>query len=245
MDKVIKVMKQRKCQYQNDQFILWMREQSKNVVIEATEAINDITIITAYFYLAFTDLNRRAFYYPNPTDKYMKAINLHTEEDRTHYKMFLQDFKKMGFDKKYNSVDLLSILWSDQGSASRDLAFDLHEIAIKYQHPGMRYALIESIEKVGKIFLTAIVDITKKLPNSKDFEFFGEKHLQLEEGHLMNIDGIDEHELFGNMDLTSEQVEQAIATVNATWDAFEKWNAEIMTALKVYPLFLQGISHEN
>ena len=67
--------------------------------------------------------------------------------------------------------------------------------------------------------------------------FYGEKHLLLEQGHMVNQE-IPASELFGKYRYTSEMKSEAIAAVHATWDAFEKWQSGIMDTMVIMPQIL-------
>jgi hypothetical protein len=236
MSQVLKINRERKEKHKSDNYIVWLNEQAENN--PSIERLYEIALVGAYFHLSFTDINRLALYYSNPTDKYMNALNLHTKEDKTHYKQYLQDFKLLGYDKKMKASDVLAFMWSDNNLASRDLSFTLYELGKKFQHPGVRFAMIESIEEQGNVLFTAYANLTKKINiNSQDYSFFGEKHLLLEQGHLVNQD-VNEHDLFDTIALTPDEISDAIYVIHATWDAFEVWQAGIMTTLSNFDKIL-------
>jgi len=240
MGRVRAVIKQRRKRHERDRYISWLYEQAQNGA--SLEVIRKIGLIVAYFHLAFADINRRALYYPNPTDDYMRAINAHTAEDGTHFRLLLSDFKVLGYDDVYKASDILGILWSSDNLASRDLTYTFFELAVRNQHPGIRYAIMEVSEQQGNILFTAYFNLVKQIAanghaNSEDFVFFGEKHLLLEQGHLVNQE-IDEQALFDTISLTPDEVDQAIRAVHAMWDAFERWHESILATLSDFDRIL-------
>jgi hypothetical protein len=244
MKQVLKIIQERRKKHESNEYIVWLNEQAKNN--PAIERVYEIALIVAHFHLSFTDVNRLAWYYPNPTDNYMKAINLHADEDGTHFRLFIQDLKTLGCDTRLKASDLLAFMWSPNNLASRNLTFTLYELGKKCQHPGIKFAMIESLEQHGNILFTAYFNLMKSITsNHQAYVFFGEKHLLLEQGHLANQD-INEHELFNSMVLTPDEINEAIAAVHATWDAFEAWQVGIMDTLSNFDQILsQAIENHN
>lgn len=61
----------------------------------------------SYFIMAFRDLNELILPYENPENVLQMAINEHAKEDCTHYKLFIEDWEKLGGDKLLEAYDHL------------------------------------------------------------------------------------------------------------------------------------------
>lgn len=53
----------------------------------------------AHLILSFGDLNKYVLRKEPTTDEYQARINTHTYEDDHHWRWYLEDFKKLGFDR--------------------------------------------------------------------------------------------------------------------------------------------------
>lgn len=107
------------------------------------ECLQALATVHAYFGLAFKDINDFVIKYPDPKDKFERAINDHAEEDVTHYLIFLDEWEDLGGDKllerfegllsdeaprekKSTSRQAMQLLWSDAVNLhNRKLAFDM------------------------------------------------------------------------------------------------------------------------
>ena len=232
MERVRAAISERKSNHRtNDPFILWLHSLTN----DTRDVFKAITLASLQFHLSFTDINRLALYYPHPTDRFMEAINRHADQDGTHIRLILHDFQELGMDNLYSASDILAILYSPLNTPSRDLVHKFIQLAAKNQHPGVRYGMMESIEEQGNVLFSAYFELVKRVaPESEqgNYYFFGEKHLLLESGHLVNQgEGVNEHELFNSIELTEEQVLDAVAAANATWDAFEAWQAGMLKVI--------------
>ena len=52
------------------------------------------------FTMGFRDLNKWVLRYPLATDELQRGINIHTFEDQTHSRLFLQDWRRLGLDER-------------------------------------------------------------------------------------------------------------------------------------------------
>jgi hypothetical protein len=54
----------------------------------------------ASFVMGFRDINKWVLRYPFASDELERGINLHTFEDQTHSRLFLEDWRKLGLDDR-------------------------------------------------------------------------------------------------------------------------------------------------
>jgi hypothetical protein len=219
-----------------DPFINWLRSLQE----PSQDTFRAISLACVNFHLGFSDICR-GLYYPNATTPFMRAINLHTDQDGTHYRFILHDLAILGLDDSFTASDLLGIMYSRDNTASRDLVAELTVLGRQSLSPAVRYFMMESMEEHGNVLFTTYFDVVKRL---KDIDpdqlyFFGEKHLELESGHLMNQeDGVNERDLFDTVALTPLEYEAAVNVSHATWNAFEKWQAGMFRTIQNLPAII-------
>ncbi|CAF3153076.1 unnamed protein product [Rotaria socialis] len=61
----------------------------------------------SYFIMGFRDFNEFVLPYETPQNALQTAINEHAKEDCTHYKLFIEDWEKLGGDKLISAYDAL------------------------------------------------------------------------------------------------------------------------------------------
>ncbi|KAF0692525.1 hypothetical protein As57867_016352, partial [Aphanomyces stellatus] len=144
----------------------------------------------SYFNLAFRDFNDFVLPYDAPQSDLEEALNVHALEDSTHYKLFLEDWEKLGGDallapfaaaidglpeddhrvasskpsaKLASSTKTLSFLWSDATNHhSRKLVYALIKLIHQYaDDAAVRFAAVEAVEETGRVMFEA----TAKLAN--------------------------------------------------------------------------------
>lgn len=216
-----------------DPFIQWLRsiEEPKK------DTFRSIAMVCVNFHLGFSDICR-ALSYQNATSPFMRAINRHTEQDGTHYQLIIHDLHELGLDEMFTASELLRVMYSGNNTASRDLVVSLMSLGEKANVPAVRYAMMESMEEHGNVLFSTYFELVKRLTDTdpNDMFFFGEKHLLLESGHLMNQeDNVNEVDLFDTLILTSEEHGAAVEVAHATWDAFEKWQAGMFSSIQKLP----------
>ncbi|KAF0775453.1 hypothetical protein AaE_000846 [Aphanomyces astaci] len=173
----------------------------------------------SYFILAFRDFNDFVLPYESPQSELEAALNVHALEDSTHYKLFLEDWEKLGGDgllvpfaqliaglpeddhrvpSTQSSVSLapstrtLSFLWSDATNHhSRKLMFALTKLIHQQaSDAAVRFAAVEAVEETGRVMFEATAKLANEIEaaGGPAYRYFGEYHLALETGHVMNQD---------------------------------------------------------
>ncbi len=146
----------------------------------------------APFIMAFGDLNRYTLYVAESSDPLQQIINVHSEEDSTHYRMYLQDLDTLAFDVPLRYADTLQFLWGEERKHSRLtcllLTGLLSSVSLK-----QRLVIVEAVEAAGaEAFRTfaALADEHRKSTGRK-LKFFGDHHKDLETGHTMGTADIE------------------------------------------------------
>ncbi|ETW04193.1 hypothetical protein H310_04538 [Aphanomyces invadans] len=218
----------------------------------------------SYFILAFRDFNDFVLPYDTPKTDLEAALNVHALEDSTHYKLFLEDWEKLGGDallapyapliaglpdddhraqSTQSSASLapstrtLSFLWSDDSNRhNRKLMFALtkliHESAADAP---VRFAAVEAVEETGRVMFEATAKLANEIEASGGgtYRYFGEYHLALETGHVINNTpqestrssgcGCETDDKFKNLALSDAQEMACTLVVTRVFAIFTEW----------------------
>ena len=180
----------------------------------------------APFILAFGDLNAQVLRVEPASDLFQEMINAHSYEDDHHWPWYLEDFKKLGHDRRDQSPhDTLSFLWSEATLQNRMLAGRLAQL-IEGADTAVRLAIIEAIEETGQVLFSLTTPLAKAYEQQTGVElrYCGDFHFQLESGHAMN----NEHAELARIQLTDAQREDALMRVDAVFELFTAWTHELL-----------------
>ncbi len=149
------------------------------------------------------------------------------------------------------SGQVLSFLWSD--AANRHNRKLLHQYSrLIHQHgadPVVRFAIVEAGEATGLVMfhITAALANELSADTGIEYRYFGEYHLALETGHLVNQDAnvpVDDgfhlscsceaDEPFKQLALTEEQYQQSMAMVSEVFSQFTEWLDGIVQVMQQF-----------
>jgi hypothetical protein len=174
----------------------------------------------ATFTMGFRDLNMWVLRYPLATDDLRRGINIHTFEDQTHSRLFLQDWRRLGLDERlgWQASDTLWWLFlSEANEVSRGHAvYFLSMATADSGDPLLRFAHAEVIEACGSVFFGHVARIAEQFERQTRVKlpYLGPFHLALESGHLECED------LFERQELDDRRRARAIELADAMFDIF-------------------------
>ncbi|AMO99608.1 hypothetical protein CAter282_1725 [Collimonas arenae] len=180
---------------------------------------------TAFFIMAFSDLNKFILRNETSADIYQKKVNDHTYEDDHHWRWFLEDLDKLGYNQTTTTVECLRALWSDETQANRMLMYRLS--ALVSEMSGIeRLAMIEAIEETGNVVFGLTTPLANMIRHETgtDLRYCGEFHLALESGHAQR----QEHAELAKIELTNDVRERCYSNVNKVFAWFEAWTHEAL-----------------
>ncbi len=183
----------------------------------------------AYFILAFGDLNALVLRRNSNGDPLQDLVNAHTREDDHHWAWYLEDYRKLGFDRLVSSEQLLKQLFSRATVANRQLMYTLTGL-IANAESVQRLVIIEAIEETGQVLFSLLLPIATALEEEigRELRYIGKHHFELETGHAMNGD----HRQLAEIELTTPQLETARIHVDAVFSAFTQWTHELLASAK-------------
>jgi hypothetical protein len=196
-------------------FFDWLRDASLPVRDRFS-----FTPLMVDFTMGFADMNKWFLGYEDPQNELELSINQHTLEDRTHSRLFLENWKALAFDDQLNWSASQTLWWlyhSPQTLPVRRFGWDILRLSVQYPDPLVRFALMEAIEICGDIFFgnTKIVAQQLSRQTGVDYRYYGEYHHLRETGHLHT----DESPFFAAR-LSEQQLQHANSAVEAIFQGF-------------------------
>ncbi|QRN95422.1 hypothetical protein JRI60_41185 [Archangium violaceum] len=139
-------------------------------------------------YLAFREDTRA----PGQDTKLEDTINHHVQEDRTHARLFLADFRGLELDELWGTRHASALMWAlwvspllDPGRAveSRRIQEVVGDEAVA---PTYRYLHVEQLEKDGNLLFSATTRQAVRVKQQTGITpvYFGMHHLERESGHV-------------------------------------------------------------
>ncbi|AUX44859.1 hypothetical protein SOCE26_063290 [Sorangium cellulosum] len=213
MKHVIELIEQKKREIAAHPFYRWMANGPTPL-----ETRFDFAPLLANFIMAFSDMNRWFMRYPAPAGALERAINRHTREDETHSRLFLEDWRKLGLDRRlgWSASDMIG--WYYAGAETdvfREYGMEIMQMCTLNEDPLVRFAVMQSIEAWGHVFFTASSGAADALTQRSgvEYRYFGPYHLRRELGHLLF-----ENQLFEQAELDEGRRARASALVRRLFD---------------------------
>ncbi|MEA5593876.1 hypothetical protein [Rivularia sp. UHCC 0363] len=185
----------------------------------------------APFAMTFKDVNAHVFRKEPADSPLQEMINQHSYEDGRHWRWYLEDLEKLGFNESLNFTEALRFLWGEETQKTRLFCYDLLGLCVFEKDPIIKLAVIESIEVTGSVTLSLFVNIGEQIKRKTNHKlhYFSASHYAVETGHIqggLNYEQTDE--LLKNIKLTQEQSIKACEAVEIVFDSFSKCMNEMM-----------------
>ncbi|MEG2630726.1 MAG: hypothetical protein RSB42_07650 [Comamonas sp.] len=197
-------------------FFAWMRDAQVPLEIKL-----DIAPIMANFVMNFRDMNLWFIRFEGAANAFEQVINGNTDEDETHSRLFIEDWRKLHLDDKlgWRASDALWWLFlAPETEPFRGYAFDFARMTVADRgDPLLRFAHSEAGEACGNAFFSAVSPLAVELrrQTAVDYRYFGDYHLQREQGHVIASEGV-----FDRQELDPQRREKGLALANAMFDIF-------------------------
>ncbi|MGH3971911.1 MAG: hypothetical protein ACRDS9_01080 [Pseudonocardiaceae bacterium] len=152
----------------------------------------------AFFMMQFRDMNRWVLRFPQPRDEFEWVINLGTQEDEKHSRLYLEDWHKLEMDKhlRWKASDVLWWLFlSPDQEIFRRSGIEFISLAVEDGNDALiRFGHSEAGEASGHVFLSNTAKVAAPLADKTglNYRYFGPYHLDLESGHVANTEGVFE-----------------------------------------------------
>jgi len=172
------------------------------------------------FIMGFADLNKWFLSYAEPENELERAINEHTEEDRTHSRLFYENWYTLPLGE-LSSWPPGKMLWwlfhAQDAEIVRRFGMDLLRLSAKHRDPLVRFPMMEAIEICGDVFFGHTAPIAAELSRRHNVphDYYGKYHRERETGHLQS----DEAPLLRSS-LSASQLSEARLAVDHVFTMF-------------------------
>lgn len=217
MKQVWNHLKRRRAQVSSHPFFVWLN--SDDVALEDRFVFSPVMID---FIMGFADMNKWFLSYAEPENELEHGINEHTEEDRTHSRLFYDNWYTLNL-KDTRGWPCTKTLWwlfeSNDAAIVRRFGMDVLDLAVNYPEPLVRFAMMEAIEICGDVFFANTAPIAQALTDTtgERHDYYGHYHRERETGHLHTNEIA-----FRKAELTAEQRAQSELVVDRVFDNFLK-----------------------
>jgi hypothetical protein len=185
----------------------------------------------AHFVMSFADLYGLILREEPARDKYQEIVNAHTYEDGGHWKWFLADLEKLGYDPQLPFSDALRFLWSDATVQIRMLSYRMCQLGLGADSLH-KLVLVHCIEATGKVSLEHSAMIARELTLSsrKPLVYFGAHHVDTEADHTLEDEGV--HAMLADITLAPELSRELVTLVDSSFAAFTAFADELLAFAK-------------
>ncbi|GGO87996.1 hypothetical protein [Wenjunlia tyrosinilytica] len=182
------------------------------------------------FIMYFRELNLYHISYREARgmDPGREAISAHADEDMTHSRLFMRDFKTLGWDDLlgWKPSEVFHWLFSSEVNEQlRRRTTAIAKLVIEAEDPAVRFAVSEAIEACGNALFRHTTEAANRYTarTGKELVYWGQFHLERETGHA-----VDEN-VFEEMLLTRRQREAAIRRAVRVFELIDEQNSDMLT----------------
>jgi hypothetical protein len=183
----------------------------------------------ANFIMYFRELNLYHISYRDDRslDAQRESLSAHADEDMTHSKLFMRDFKTLGWDDLlgWHPSEVLHWLFSSEVNADlRRRTTAITKLVIEAQDPMVRYAVVESIEACGNALFRHTERVAERYTarTGRELVYWGAFHLARETGHAVDDDA------FEGVVLSHEQRTAAIRRAVRLYELIDEQNSDML-----------------
>ena len=183
------------------------------------------------FIMYFRELNRYHISYGQARhgDPLREALSRHADEDMTHSRFFMKDFRALGMDRTLGWKPSQVLFWLATSSINLPLrrrTSELTKLVVSSEDPKILYPVVESIEACGHALFrhTAVLAERITARTGHPLIYWGHHHLERETGHAVET-GADE--LFHDLELTPAQRDVARRKVSRVFELIEAQNSDM------------------
>jgi len=229
MKKVLSVIKQQRDRIEDHALHHWLVADDDGIPPETKLWFS---LYFMNFIMYFRELNLYHVGYRGDSGKDLRraALTAHADEDMTHSRLFMRDFRTLGWDELLTWQPSEVFHWlfnSEVNEQLRRRTVTIAKLYIEAQDPVVRYAVIEAIEACGNALFrhTAMVAERFRARGGNELIYWGDFHLNRETGHA-----VEDHEesLFASLELSAEQSDEAIRRALRAFELIDEQNTHMM-----------------
>jgi hypothetical protein len=215
MRTIWKQLQQRRLEVAAHPFFIWLN--SDTVPLERRFVFSPVMID---FIMSFADMNKWFLSYAEPKNELEIGINQHTEEDRTHSRLFQDNWYTLNLGDTFNWAPGKTLWWlfdSADAAVVRRFGMEILDLTVNHPEPLVRFAMMEAIEICGDVFFANTAPIAQELSrkHGTPHDYYGHYHRERETGHLHTNEVA-----FRRAELTATERVAAAAAVDCIFDNF-------------------------
>lgn len=199
----------------------------------------------APFAMTFKDVNAYVFRKEPADSPLQEMINKHSYEDGRHWRWYLNDLEKLGFDESLNFTDALRFIWGEETQKTRYFCYDLLGLCVFEKDPIIKLAVIESIEVTGSVTLSLLVNIGAEIQQKTNHKlnYFSASHYAVETGHIQSGSSYEEtDEFLKSIKLTQQQTVKACNAVEVVFNSFSECMNEMMRYVENHSSYIEKLN---
>ena len=179
----------------------------------------------AHWIMSFADLNKYFLRAEPAADSFQQKVNTYSREDDDHWQLYLEDFRKLGFEKMYEGTDWLRLLWGEETRANRMLSYRVSHLVTNASGV-QRLAIVEALEEAANVFFPLTLKLAERIQRETGTElrYLGHFHFNLEAEHT----GAGDHEALARIELDDLARHKTVEMVNEIFRLFEDWADETL-----------------
>jgi hypothetical protein len=179
----------------------------------------------AHWIMSFADLNKYFLRSEPAGDALQEKVNTYSREDDDHWQLYLEDFRKLGFEQMYEGTGWLRLLWGDETRANRMLSYRVSHLVANASSV-QRLAIVEALEEAANVFFPLTLPLAEQLQERTGVElrYLGHFHAELEAGHT----GAGDHEALARIELDEKTRRETVEMVAEVFGLFEEWAREVL-----------------
>jgi hypothetical protein len=173
----------------------------------------------AHFVMSFADLYALVLREEPAKDPYQELVNAHVQEDANHWRWFLADLDKLGFDPQMAFTDALKFVWSDVTQRTRLLTYDMCRLGYRADSLS-KLVLVHCIEAAGKVTVKHVASAGGEFATAsgKRLVYLGPHHLATESDHTLEEDAV--RRSVEAIEIDADRARRFISVVDEAFDSF-------------------------
>lgn len=189
----------------------------------------------AHYVMTFADMNAHVLREEPARDRYQELVNVHTQEDASHWPWFAADLARLGLDRAFKFSEVLEFLWGDATVKSRLLSYEMCRLSLGADSLH-KLAIVECVEATGSVFLGVSAGIGEELRarSDQEYTYYGANHFSFESGHTMGTDDVESE--LAAIPLTPEQRETLLALVDRVFALYTEFVGELFAYATAHPI---------
>jgi hypothetical protein len=187
----------------------------------------------AHFVMSFADLYAFVLQAPAAGDPYQELVNAHAREDENHWRWFLDDLEKLGFDERVRFSDVLRFIWADETVRTRALTYRMCRLG--YAASSLeKLVLVQVIEAAGKVTVDAVSAVGTEYHklSGKKLVYMGHHHLATESDHT--LEDAEVHRGIEAVAIESDQLPGLLDIVDQGFEAFAAFTSDMLATAQAH-----------